>query len=112
MKSMLGMCFNWKVLAFLGIVGAAVLVIAPGAALAVLPLLLLTACPLSMVVMMLAMRGMHGGKDNEGTVRGQSQPELQKRLAQLAEEQRQVEAQLAAEPAERASQGVPAEAKR
>ena len=47
MKSMLGMCFNWKVLAFLGIVGAAVLVIAPGAALAVLPLLLLAACPLS-----------------------------------------------------------------
>ncbi len=112
MKSMLGMCFNWKVLAFLGIVGAAVLVLAPGAALAFLPLLLLAACPLSMVAMMFAMRGMHGGKDNGEKVTGQSQQELQERLAQLSEERRQVEAQLAAEPAERASHGVPAEAKR
>ena len=58
MRHALGMCFNWKILAGLAAVG--VLVFAPEAGLAVLPLLLLAACPLSMVLMMFAMRG-HSG---------------------------------------------------
>jgi hypothetical protein len=59
MKSMFGMCFNWKVLVGLGAIGIGLFVFAPGQAVAALPLLLLAACPLSMVVMALMMRGGH-----------------------------------------------------
>lgn len=52
------MCLNWKVLAGLGAVGVGVYLVAPGLAAAALPLLLLAACPLSMLLMM---KGMQGG---------------------------------------------------
>ena len=54
---MLRMCFDPRVLVGLVLVGGAVWVFAPGAILAVLPLLFLAACPLSMVAMMWMMRG-------------------------------------------------------
>ncbi len=53
------MCLNWKVLAGLGAVGVGVYLVAPGLAAAALPLLLLAACPLSMLLMM---KGMQGGR--------------------------------------------------
>ena len=53
-------CLNWKVIAALAAVGLGIWALAPGVAAAALPLLVLVACPLSMVVMMRAM-GM-GGK--------------------------------------------------
>lgn len=48
-------CFNWKAIAALGAVGLAVWAVAPGLAAAAWPLLVLAACPLSMVLMMRAM---------------------------------------------------------
>ena len=51
------MCFNWKVIAALAVAGLGVVVFAPDVLGAALPLLLLVACPLSMVVMMRAMSG-------------------------------------------------------
>lgn len=48
-------CFNWKVFAALGAVGLALWAVAPGLAAAALPLLVLAACPLSMILMMRAM---------------------------------------------------------
>lgn len=96
MKSMFGMCFNWKVLVALGAVAAGVLIFAPGAALAVLPLLLLAACPLSMVVMMFAMKGM-GSKnhDIEPSVSPDPSVEsLRARLAVVKDEERQLEREL------------------
>lgn len=54
-----GMCFNWKVLAGLAGVGLAVWVVAPNLVGAALPLLLVAACPLSMLLMG---RGMAGGQ--------------------------------------------------
>lgn len=118
MKSMFGMCFNWKVLAGLGAVAAGVLAFSPATGLALLPFLLLAACPLSMVGMMFAMREMHSDTKDADPVKNQSPEELQERLAQLAEAQRRVEAQLAAEPREAASvtatisRETPAEANR
>jgi hypothetical protein len=117
-KSMFGMCFNWKVLAGLGAVAAGVLAFSPATGLALLPFLLLAACPLSMVGMMFAMREMHSDTKDADPVKNQSPEELQERLAQLAEAQRRVEAQLAAEPREAASvtatisRETPAEANR
>lgn len=90
MKSMLGMCMNWKVLAGLGGVAAGVVIFAPGYALAVLPLLLFAACPLSMIAMMFAMRGMHGDKKDEG----QSREQLNDRLATLKQEEAELRRQL------------------
>jgi hypothetical protein len=54
---MLKMCLNWKVLAGLAAAGLGIWAVAPGVVGAALPLLLLAACPLSMLVMVLAMRG-------------------------------------------------------
>ncbi len=56
---MKGMCLNWKVIAGLAVVGLATWAVAPGFAVAALPLLILAACPLSMLLMM---RGMQGGQ--------------------------------------------------
>jgi hypothetical protein len=54
-----GMCFNWKVLAGLAGVGLAVWIVAPNLVGAALPLLLVAACPLSMLLMR---RGIAGGQ--------------------------------------------------
>jgi hypothetical protein len=54
-----GLCLNWKVVAGLAVVGLGVWAVAPNLVGAVLPLLLLAACPLSMLLMM---RGMPGGQ--------------------------------------------------
>lgn len=52
------MCLNWKVVAGLAAVGIGVALLVPNALAAALPLLVLAACPLSMIVMMGAMGGM------------------------------------------------------
>ena len=54
-----GMCFNWKVIAGLAGVGLAVWAVAPNLIGAALPVLLVAACPLSMLLMG---RGMAGGQ--------------------------------------------------
>lgn len=51
------MCFNWKVVTGLAVAGLAVFAFAPSLIGAALPVLLIAACPLSMVVMMRAMSG-------------------------------------------------------
>ena len=62
--NMFKMCLNWKVLAGLAVVGVGIFLVAPGLALAALPLLLLAACPLSMLLMMKSMGGMQGTQQN------------------------------------------------
>jgi Protein of unknown function (DUF2933) len=88
----LGVCLNWKVVGALAVAALAVLVLAPGLSASVLPVLLVLACPLSMVFMM---RGM--GSAGSHTVRAP---------ATLAEAERdatigRLEAQVAALRAER-----------
>ncbi len=51
----MGMCLNKKVIAGLAAVGVGVLLFAPNAIAAALPLLFLAVCPLSMILMMRAM---------------------------------------------------------
>jgi hypothetical protein len=57
---MLKACLNWKVLAGLGVAGIAIFLVAPGLAAAALPILLLAACPLSMLLMMWGMQHTQG----------------------------------------------------
>jgi hypothetical protein len=65
------MCLNWKVLAGLAVVGLIVLVVAPQFIGAALPLLLVAACPLSMLFMM---RGMSGRGNSTTQVQGERVP--------------------------------------
>lgn len=55
------MCLNWKVLGGLAATGLGISLFAPQLLSASLPLLVAAACPLSMLAMMWAMRGMQGG---------------------------------------------------
>ena len=58
-------CLNWKVIGALAAAGLGVYVFAPGWAAAALPLLIVAACPLSMLLMMRAMRPMGSSKTTD-----------------------------------------------
>jgi hypothetical protein len=85
---MLKMCLNWKVLASLAAVGVGVYLFAPGLLAEAVPILLLAACPLSMLLMMWGMQH----------VQGQGQQTTQEPDVSLTREERiaQLQAQQAA----------------
>lgn len=56
------MCINWKVVGGLAVVGVVIYAVAPDLVAGALPLLILAACPLSMLFMMKGMGGMQGGQ--------------------------------------------------
>ena len=93
------MCLNWKVLVGLAVVGLAVWVVAPHLVLAALPLLLIVACPLSMLVMMGRMRGGQPAQANqfpaEGRTRDEHVGELRSRLLSVQAEQEAIARQIA-----------------
>lgn len=96
MKTILGMCLNPKVLAALGVVAVGVWILAPGFVLAILPILLFAACPLSMIFMARNMRGdMAGHADTQPAAR---LAELEREQARLTAEIAQVRAQRSATP--------------
>jgi hypothetical protein len=84
---MLKMSLNWKVLASLAAVGVGIYLVAPDLVLAALPLLLLAACPLSMLLMMLTMKDMqeHQGEAREPGLSRQNDTDLtrEEQIAQL-----------------------------
>ncbi len=61
---MLRMCLDWRVLVGLAAVEVGIYAVAPSAVVAALPILALAACPLSMLLMMKAMRE-SPGEDGE-----------------------------------------------
>lgn len=67
------MCFNKKILITLGIIAVAVLVLKPGWILAAAPLLILAACPLSMMFMM---KGMNAGQAKNPVEGSSAGPDL------------------------------------
>ncbi len=77
------MCLNKKVLIGAGAVGLAILVLVPRLFAVAVPILVLAACPLSMVLMMRAMR-----TKGTGTVSGPDAPGVdhEARVAELEEE--------------------------
>ena len=60
-------CLNWKVMTALAAAGVLLYVLAPTVAAAALPLLIVAACPLSMLMMMRAMGAMGSSKTTDGT---------------------------------------------
>lgn len=95
----LGMCFDRRVLIGLAALGVAVLLVAPQYGLAVLPLLLLAACPISMGVMAWMMR-----KKPAGTSASATDP--QTRVVQLEREQARLADEIARERAQVTVDGV------
>ncbi len=93
------MCLNWRVLVGLAVVGLAVWVVAPRLVLAALPLLLVVACPLSMLVMMGRMRGGQPAQANqlpaEGRTRDEQVAELRSRFLSMPAEQEAIARQIA-----------------
>lgn len=99
--SMLFMCLNWKVVAALAVVALIVGIVAPQFLLGAIPLLILAACPLSMLLMM---TGMRGSREIQSVAPlSPSHSEGPTREEQIASLQAQLEA-LSVEKAERESQ--------
>ena len=65
-------CINWRIVGALALVALAVLAVAPNLLGAALPLLVLAACPLSMLVMMRAMQGGGRCESRSGATAGDS----------------------------------------
>ncbi len=79
------MCFNKKVVAGLAVAAIAVAIVAPSWIGATLPLLILAACPLSMIVMMRFMSGQQPPNDASSHVEAEL-ASLRSELAQLRNE--------------------------
>jgi hypothetical protein len=92
---MLFMCLNWKVVAGLAVVALAVVVVAPQYIWATLPLLIVVACPLSMIFMMRGIHGMNNPSPAPGVPHDAHLPELQSRLSSLQAEQEVIAGQIA-----------------
>ena len=88
--SILRYCLDRRVLAVLGVLALAMAIFAPRALGAALPLLLLAACPLSMVVMAIAMS--RGSAPVAGSATVES---MRSELTELAARQRRLEGELA-----------------
>lgn len=88
-------CLDPRILVGLAVVGIAIAVLAPGLVGAAFPLLLVAACPLSMVVMMLAVRqpGQGSPVPDSGADRSR---DLRRELLDLKARQRGLETELAA----------------
>ncbi len=102
MKKALRMCWNWRVLAGLAGVGVILWLVAPKAVLGVLPFLAFLACPISMVLMMRAMRGDRAGAksgqpESSGSrnSREQGLAELKGRMVDMRVEQESVAREIA-----------------
>lgn len=96
--NVLGMCFDWRVLVGLVAIGIAIAVLAPQLTLSALPLLLLAACPLSMMMMVMMNRT---DKDSTSvssrrlvnSLPASTLPSREEQLAQLREHLQQLQTQ-------------------
>lgn len=94
--SILRACLDWRVLAVLLGVGAGVAAFAPNLIAGAIPLLIVAACPLSMLVMMWTM-GRHSSGPHGTPGRGSTDTpsQLRERLAATRLEQQQLEREIA-----------------
>jgi len=90
MSRLLKMCLNWQVLSGLAAVGLGIGLLAPGLFGRSLPILLVAACPISMVVMMVAMR-----QPSTRAPAPEDINSLQAQLAELTAQEEQVRKDLA-----------------
>ncbi len=78
------MCINWRVVGALSLVALAVFALAPDLIGPALPLLVVAACPLSMLLMMRAMQGGSRCQSSSDAAAGESSSEGAASAAELA----------------------------
>lgn len=99
--NILRMCYDWRVLTGLAALGVGVFLVAPGIAAAALPLLILAACPLSMMLMMKSMGGQSMADHQAPAAEAPSAPAgdrvaaLRAELTELGRRQERLAAELA-----------------
>lgn len=88
--NMLKACLNWKVLSGLGVAGVAIYLVAPDLAVAAIPILVLAACPLSMLLMVWSMQRAQEQQTPQepdvGLVRDERVEQLRTQQAALADQ--------------------------
>lgn len=109
-------CLNWRVVAGLVVLGAALFIYAPKLALALLPVLVVLICPISMLFMMRSMGKMNMGADKaehagssgplDHLSRDQQLQLLEAQLGRVQEQQRAIARELPALDRRRAAAGV------
>jgi hypothetical protein len=95
MEKMLRACLNWKVIGALALLGLGIWSVAPNLLAAALPVLLLAACPLSMLLMMRGMQGQEGSHLAAEGRRSRIAPSPEVRLAELKAEQQAIDREIA-----------------
>lgn len=89
-------CLDWRVLTALAALGAGIFFVAPGIAVSALPLLIVAACPLSMMLMMKSMGGDQKSEETTPTaVDGDRVAALRGELAELRRRQDRLAGELA-----------------
>jgi UPF0716 family protein affecting phage T7 exclusion len=94
MRQLLRLCLDPRVLVAFGALGVATWLLAPGLLLSAVPLLLLLACPASMIVMAVLMRSSTGTTINQTAPRDAGR--VRSELADLEVHRSTLEAELAA----------------
>lgn len=89
------LCLNWKVIGGLALLGLGTWIMAPQVALFVLPLLLIVACPLSMLFMMRGMQGSHCATSSAKTSTPSTTLTETEQLVQLRTEQMMIAQKIA-----------------
>lgn len=93
MEKLFRACFNWKVIGGLALLGLGIWFVSPNLLAAALPVLLLAACPLSMLAMMRSMQGHEGSHPGEG--RSRVGPSADVRLAELRAQREAIDREIA-----------------
>jgi len=95
MEKMLRACLNWKVIGALAFLGLGIWSVSPNLLAAAFPVLLVAACPLSMLLMMRGMQGHQGSHPDAEERRSRIAPSPEVRLAELKAEQEAIDREIA-----------------
>jgi hypothetical protein len=82
-EKMLRACLNWKVIGALALLGLGIWAVSPNLLAAALPVLLVAACPLSMIVMMRGMQDHQGSHADAEEPTSRIAPSPEVRLAEF-----------------------------
>jgi hypothetical protein len=95
MEKMLRACLNWKVIGALALLGLGIWSVSPNLLAAALPVLLLAACPISMLLMMRGMQGREGSPTDAEQRTSRIAPSRDVRLAELKSQQQAIDREIA-----------------
>jgi Protein of unknown function (DUF2933) len=95
LEKMLRACLNWKVIGALALVGLGIWSVSPNLLAAALPVLLLAACPISMLLMLRGMQGREGATTDAEQRTSRIAPSPEVRLAELKAQQQAIDREIA-----------------